>query len=207
MVEEPECGASQCDVRVRHEEGVTVVTPVLAGVRTRHGFGPDVNTEIGRLIAPFVPPGVDPIVWYYTPMALGAEPAGARSTLTVYDAMDDLASFRAAPPKLRAWEVRLLHRVDLVFTGGPTLYRQRRDQHPSVHCFPSGVDAGHFAAALNGIARPAALDLCPRPILGYYGVIDERLDLSLVAEIADLRPDWTITLVGPVAKIDASSIP
>jgi UDP-galactopyranose mutase len=119
--------------------------------------------------------------------------------------MDDLASFRAAPPELRIREARLLSEVDLVFTGGPTLYRQRRDMHPSVHCFPSGVEAAHFASAKaaphEGLAHQR------RPILGYYGVIDERLDLDLLAEIADLRPDWTIALIGPVAKIDESTIP
>jgi glycosyltransferase involved in cell wall biosynthesis len=157
------------------------------------------------LVEPFVRPGTAPILWYYTPMALGAEPTTIRPRLTIYDAMDDLASFRAAPPELRIREARLLSEVDLVFTGGPTLYRQRRDMHPSVHCFPSGVEAAHFAPTKasphEGLAHQR------RPILGYYGVIDERLDLDLLAQIADLRPDWTIALIGPVAKIDESTIP
>jgi glycosyltransferase involved in cell wall biosynthesis len=119
--------------------------------------------------------------------------------------MDDLASFLAAPPELRIREARLLSAVDLVFTGGPTLYRQRRDMHPSVHCFPSGVEAAHFAS--TKVSPHAELAHGQRPILGYYGVIDERLDLDLLAQIADLRPDWTIALIGPVAKIDESTIP
>jgi len=92
-----------------------------------------------------------------------------------------------------------------VFTGGPTLYRQRRDMHPSVHCFPSGVEAAHFAS--TSVSSHEELARQRRPILGYYGVIDERLDLDLLAEIADRRPDWTIALIGPVAKIDESTIP
>ena len=120
--------------------------------------------------------------------------------------MDDLASFRAAPPELRIREARLLSEVDLVFTGGPTLYRQRRDMHPSVHCFPSGVEAAHFASTTKALP-PEELAHQQRPILGYYGVIDERLDLDLLAEIADLRPDWTIALIGPVTKIDETTIP
>jgi len=158
------------------------------------------------LLEPFVRPGTNPILWYYTPMALGAEPATVRPRLTVYDAMDDLASFRAAPPELRIREARLLSEVDLVFAGGPTLYRQRRDMHPSVHCFPSGVEAAHFAATSTA-SPPDGLVQQRRPILGYYGVIDERLDLDLLAEIADLRPEWTIALIGPVAKIDETTIP
>jgi UDP-galactopyranose mutase len=206
VVEEPEYHLQGADVRVRHDHGVTVVTPLLPWTDERHGFGDHVNRRISRLVEPFVRPGTNPILWYYTPMALGAEPATVRPRLTVYDAMDDLASFRAAPPELRRREARLLSTVDLVFAGGPTLYRQRRDMHPSVHCFPSGVEAAHFASRTKA-SPPEGLADQGRPILGYYGVIDERLDLDLLAEVADLRPDWTIALIGPVAKIDEDTIP
>jgi UDP-galactopyranose mutase len=205
VVEEPEYHLQGADVHVRHDHGVTVVTPLLPLTDEQFGFGNHVNGQIPRLVEPFIRRGADPILWYYTPMALGAEPSTVRPRLTVYDAMDDLASFRAAPPELRIREARVLSTVDLVFTGGPTLYRQRRDMHPSVHCFPSGVEADHFASpkALRheGLAHQRS------PILGYYGVIDERLDLDLLEEIADRRPDWTIALIGPVAKIDESTIP
>jgi UDP-galactopyranose mutase len=206
VVEEPEYHLQGADVRVRRDHGVTVVTPLLPWTDERHGFGDHVNRRISRLVEPFVRPGTNPILWYYTPMALGAEPATVRPRLTVYDAMDDLASFRAAPPELRRREARLLSTVDLVFAGGPTLYRQRRDMHPSVHCFPSGVEAAHFASRTKA-SPPEGLADQRRPILGYYGVIDERLDLDLLAEIADLRSDWTIALIGPVAKIDEDTIP
>ena len=207
VVEEPEYlhQFAGPDMHIRHDHGVTVVTPLLPGTTEQYGFGNHVNGQIARLLEPFLRPGMSPILWYYTPMALGAEPATVRPRLTVYDAMDDLASFRAAPPELRIREARLLSTVDLVFTGGPTLYRQRRDMHPSVHCFPSGVEAAHFAST-NAVPHEG-LAHQRRPVLGYYGVIDERLDLDLLAEIADLRPDWTIALIGPVAKIDESSIP
>src|SRR5215218_6181689 len=205
VVEEPEYHLQGADVRVRQDHGVTVFTPLLPRTIEKYGFGNHVNGQVSRLVEPFVRPGRDPILWYYTPMALGAEPATIRPRLTIYDAMDDLASFRAAPPELRRREARLLSTVDLVFTGGPTLYRQRRDMHPSVHCFPSGVEAAHFAS--TSVSSHEELARQRRPILGYYGVIDERLDLDLLAEIADRRPDWTIALIGPVAKIDESTIP
>jgi UDP-galactopyranose mutase len=205
VIEEPEYHLQGDDVHVRRDHGVTVVTPLLPRTTEKYGFGNHANGQISRLIEPFVRSGTDPILWYYTPMALGAEPTTVRPRLTVYDAMDDLASFRAAPPELRIREARLLSQVDLVFAGGPTLYRQRRNLHPSVHCFPSGVEAAHFASTKasphEGLAQQR------RPILGYYGVIDERLDLDLLADIADLRPDWTIALIGPVAKIDETTIP
>ena len=119
-VEEPEyhLQLEVPDVHIRHDHGVTVVTPLLPGTTEQYGFGNHVNGQIARLLESFVRPGMNPILWYYTPMALGAEPATVRPRLTVYDAMDDLASFLAAPPELRIREARLLSHVDLVFTGG-----------------------------------------------------------------------------------------
>jgi UDP-galactopyranose mutase len=207
VVEEPEWSAPSHDLRVRREHGVTVATPRIAGLAEEYGFGPHVNGVIARLIAPLLPAEGASTCWYYTPMALGAEPAGWLPELTVYDAMDDLASFRGAPRALRDHEERLLAQADLVFTGGPTLYRSRRDRRPDAHCFPSGVDGAHFAPGWMASAAPPSLTSRPRPILGYYGVIDERLDLQLLAGIADARPEWTIALVGPTAKIDEGAIP
>jgi UDP-galactopyranose mutase len=204
FVEEPIAGCATSDVDVRRSGAVIVVTPRLSAA---HGFGPAVNGQISRLLESFVPPGSEPIFWYYTPMALGAEPANCRPCLRVYDAMDDLASFAAAPPELRVQEERLLSRVDLVYAGGPTLFRQRRDKHPAVHCFPSGVEPEHFGRSTPRSTLPAELAARRAPILGYYGVIDERLDLDLLAQIAEMRPAWTIALVGPTAKIDEADIP
>jgi UDP-galactopyranose mutase len=207
VVEEPTFDAASVELRMRQDRGVTIATPHLPASLAGGGFGSRVNHVIADLLDPLVREATDLIVWYYTPMALGAAPSTRPCDLAVYDAMDDLALFKSAPPALRAEEMRLLAQVDLVFTGGPTLYRQRRHKHQAVHCFPSGVEAEHFGAAGNGIPRSTELDRRARPILGYFGVIDERVDLDLLARVADLRPEWTIALIGPTAKIDAASIP
>jgi UDP-galactopyranose mutase len=205
VVEEPEFGADRNDMRVRHDRGVCIVTPRL-GRFPRCGFGPEANADIAELLSPLVAANEELVIWYYTPMALGAEPTTCRPALTVYDAMDDLAAFAGAPPALRRQEARLLSQVDLVFAGGPSLYRGHRAAHGAVHCFPSGVEPAHFAPTTS-LTPWADLACLPRPILGFYGVIDERLDLALLAAVADLRPEWTIALIGPVAKIDPSTIP
>ena len=46
----------------------------------------------------------------------------------------------------------------------------------------------------------------PRPRLGYAGVIDERIDLPLLDEIAAMRPEWQIVMIGPTAKISPDSL-
>jgi UDP-galactopyranose mutase len=146
-----------------------------------------------------------PVVWLYTPLAtplLAAVPASA----VVYDCMDELSAFLNAPPELLARETELLEAADVVFTGGPSLYRAKRSRHPAVHCFPSSVEVEHFARA-RVCAEAEDQAALPRPRLGFYGVIDERLDTALIDTVARRRPDWQLVMVGPVVKIDPATLP
>lgn len=148
----------------------------------------------------------DPVGWYYTPMALPWSehlPFAA----VVYDCMDQLSAFRGAPREIEPLEKHLLGLADLVFTGGRQLYEAKSGLHPSVHLFPSSVDRAHFAAARATTADPGDQAAIPHPRLGYFGVIDERIDLGLVDAIAHARPRWHLVLVGPTAKIDRRDLP
>jgi UDP-galactopyranose mutase len=119
----------------------------------------------------------------------------------VYDCMDELANFRFAPPRLLDLESELFDRADLVFTGGEALYEAKRERHPSVHPFPSSVDIAHFSQAR---AIPTENTI---PVFGFYGVLDERFDIDLLAAIADARPDWQFVMVGPIVKISPDELP
>ena len=146
----------------------------------------------------------DYLLWFYTPMALpladGLSPRGM-----VYDCMDELAAFDFAPPALIARENALFEAVDLVFTGGRSLYESKRSRHADVHCFPSSVDHGHFGR--RDVEDHQDQRAICRPRLGYYGVIDERLDMGLVAALADAHPEWQVVMVGPVVKINPATLP
>jgi UDP-galactopyranose mutase len=125
----------------------------------------------------------------------------------VYDCMDELAAFENAPVELVEREAELLARADVVFTGGMSLYEAKRARHPQVHPFPSSVDVAHFKKAREPLEEPDDQAVIPHPRLGYSGVVDERMDLDLIAGIADARPDWQLVIVGPVVKIDEDALP
>jgi UDP-galactopyranose mutase len=146
------------------------------------------------------------VLWYYTPMALQFSDH-LRPCATVYDCMDELSAFAGAPPELPALEQQLLTRADLVLTGGHSLYCSKRALHPNVHEFPSGVDVAHFAAAKSVTAEPADQSAIPTPRIGFFGVLDERLDRGLLAATAALAPGWHFVLIGPVTKIDPAELP
>ncbi|WP_375381030.1 UDP-galactopyranose mutase [uncultured Sphingomonas sp.] len=148
----------------------------------------------------------DPLLWFYTPMMAGFAGHLAASAV-VYDCMDELSAFRFAAPELAANEARLMARADVVFTGGHSLYEAKAGRHPNVHAFPSAVDTVHFATARGGSAGPADQAHIPGPRLGFFGVIDERIDLALIDAVAAARPDWSLVMIGPVAKIDPAALP
>ncbi len=144
--------------------------------------------------------------WYYTPWALRFT-RELSPLVTVYDCMDELSLFKGANPQLKNLELELFSRANVVFTGGPSLYEAKRTQHPNVHLFPSSIDARHFGQARAPQEDPVDQAGIPHPRIGFFGVIDERMYLQLVEQLAQLRPDWNLVLIGPIVKIDPESAP
>ncbi len=170
------------------------------------GFHDDQIALLKPLVAGLIGEGEEPIVWFYTPMAMPLL-QGIHPSLVVYDCMDELSAFKNPPKQLLQRETALLARADVVFTGGPSLFEAKRERHANAYCFPSSVDAVHFGKARDhGISHPAQGQL-RRPRLGFFGVIDERFDIPLLSAMADARPEWELVMVGPVVKIDQADLP
>ncbi len=150
-----------------------------------------------------------PLIWFYTPMALDFLEIIPAYKLLIYDVMDQLAAFFGAPAGLAEREEKLLGIADIVLTGGISLYRSKAPFNKNTYLFPSGVEIEHYATAANSsnFKLPADLEGLKRPIIGYFGVIDERIDQPLLAFIAQSRPKWTILMIGPYAKIDPATLP
>ena len=188
--------------------GVTVYRPQFPG--GGRGFHHDHRPALSQLIQLLMGKEriAGGIAWLYTPLAFPLARM-INPTVLVYDCMDELSLFQGAPPELVEMETRLLEEADLVFTGGRSLYNAKKTRHPAVHCFPSSVDANHFRRAVpSGTADEIeAQTSIPHPRVGFFGVIDERLDIDLVNAIARSHPEWQVILVGPVVKIDPGTLP
>jgi len=145
------------------------------------------------------------IAWYYSPMAL-LFTNHLHPVLTVYDCMDELSAFKFAPPELKQQEQKLLHKADVVFTGGYSLYNAKKHLHHNIYPFPSSIDKEHFAKA-RYVEEPEDQKNIPHPRLGFYGVIDERFDIDLIKKVADEKPEWQFVFIGPVVKISHDALP
>lgn len=198
--EEPVDCDGRASLDIFHDpSGVMVATPRISRELSSGERLQDCADMLAGLIADR---GGDVAVrWLYTPMMLPLART-VDAAVTVYDCMDELSAFKFAPAELPALEAALMKTADVVFTGGYSLYEAKRDRHANIHPFPSSVDRTHFARARD-VAREAGAP----PTFGFYGVIDERLDIDLLARVADARPDYRFEIVGPVVKIDPAELP
>jgi UDP-galactopyranose mutase len=204
FVEEPVTGPEARLHRSVTPEGVNVCVPQVPVGTEPAAVEPIVARLVGELAQA---EGLrNATAWLYTPMMLPlAESLAPR--FVVYDCMDELSAFRFAPAQMLERERALFARADVVFAGGRSLWEAKRGFHANLYLFPSSVDVGHFRAARGPLPEPAPLAPLRRPRLCWVGVVDERLDLDLLADAAALRPDWEWVLVGPTAKIDPATIP
>ncbi|MDR6759535.1 UDP-galactopyranose mutase [Mycoplana sp. BE70] len=206
-IEEPlfEEGAEP-DIRVEPDiSGVEIVTPILpTGLSETRAV--EEQAKLTQRVVTRAGSRVD-VCWYYTPMAYEFSDTIAVD-VRVYDCMDELSAFKGASRRLSDNEHRLLDVADVVFTGGRSLYEAKRQLHKAVYLFPSSVDQAHFRKARRSdLIEPAVQSGLDRPRIGYFGVIDERMDLELVEAVARMRADFQFILVGPVAKIEEASLP
>lgn len=146
------------------------------------------------------------VLWYYTPTALRFSDHLTPEAV-VYDCMDELSAFKHADPELPALERALFRRAHVVLTGGQSLYEAKKHQHHNIHAMPSSVDVDHFASARRCKEEPADQRDIARPRLGFFGVLDERLDIPLLTGIADAKPEWQFVMLGPIVKIDPADLP
>ena len=149
-----------------------------------------------------------PVQWFYDPMAAIAFAGQMNECAIVYDCMDQLSQFRGAPPELIRRERELLSLADVVFAGGPKIWKAKREHNANCHSYGCGVDVRHFGKArAEETEIPADLASLPGPRLGYFGVVDERMDYELVSALALAHPEWSVIIIGPACKVDPAGFP
>ncbi|HET6557024.1 MAG TPA: glycosyltransferase [Prolixibacteraceae bacterium] len=147
----------------------------------------------------------DYLLWYLTPMAVEFTD-DLHPKCVVYDSMDELSCFKGAHPNMVKNENILFSMADVVFTGGHNLYEFKKNRHHNIHPIPSSIDQAHFESGL-GSDDPADQAGIPHPRVGFFGVLDERLDIELVDKIALQMPEVHFVMVGPIVKIDPAMLP
>ena len=111
----------------------------------------------------------------------------------VYYCVDEFAEWPGHNRQhLQQMENQLLASANVVIASSSTLYAAKKPRAKQIHLLPHGVDIAHFQQLHR---RPLKL---PPPVIGYYGLFDERSDQQLLQFIAESHPDWQILIIGKV---------
>jgi glycosyltransferase involved in cell wall biosynthesis len=147
-----------------------------------------------------------PMLWTYMPNTVGLVGRLGESRV-IYHCVDEHSAFAGVPREtLRRMEEELCRKADLVVTTSEPLCRERRAFNPRTFFVSHGVDVAHFSQALDpGMAPPADAQGLRRPVIGFFGLIAEWIDLPLLAEVARRRPEWTLLLIGK-ATVDLAPL-
>lgn len=184
-------------------EGINICTPILPNALNEDQRNAAIKNMVDEL---FNKRGIqDFILWYYTPMSLPFTRHLKPRTI-VYDCMDELSMFKGAHSKLLNYEEELFKLADVVFTGGMNLYEYKKNKHYNIHGVPSSIDREHFASCKD-LSDPEDQAAIPHPRVGFYGVVDERMNIELLAKLSEVLPDWQFIIIGPVVKIDPANLP
>jgi glycosyltransferase involved in cell wall biosynthesis len=119
----------------------------------------------------------------------------------VYYCTDEWSQFSYVDgARVTAMERELCQRCDIVFTTSRTLLAAKQQWNPETHLASHGVDFQHFARALAPETTiPDDVAGLKRPVLGFFGLVQDWIDIDLIGWVAEQRPDWTIVMIGKVA--------
>lgn len=119
-------------------------------------------------------------------------------TALIYYCVDEWSAFSFLDPgTMRALETRLLQRSDLVITSADALFEAKKRWNPNTYLVSHGVDSQHFARAQeNETPIPPDVAALPQPLIGFWGLIHEWIDLELIERIAEVHPEWSVVLIG-----------
>lgn len=145
-----------------------------------------------------------PISWSFLPSA--ANVAGSLGeTLVIYHVVDEFSAFSDASAHVAELERRLLRRADLVVASSEQLLETKRAVNPHCVLVRHGVDLAHFGRALDpNLPLPPQLARLPRPVIGFFGLVADWIDLELVRKVADAHPDASVVLLGKVITSTAA---
>ena len=138
-----------------------------------------------------------PILWTFLPY-VNRLVGRLQERMVIYHCVDEQSAFSGVPrDAVIQMELDLIRRASIVFTSGEQLYHERRSLNPNTHFVSHGVDVAHFSRALDPTTEvPDDVRRLPHPVIGFFGILADWVDLALVQAVAASRPDWSIVLVG-----------
>jgi len=116
----------------------------------------------------------------------------------VYYCVDDFTKWHGVMKELMTeMENELLNKVDLILATSENLYANKKSSRCSTFLLSHGVDIDHFKkGSLPETVVPPQIQRIKRPIIGYFGLFDPRLDIELLKYVLRVHPEWSLVILG-----------
>lgn len=139
-------------------------------------------------------------LWSFIP-TMGETVGQLGESKVVYYCVDDWSKFSFVDSRSVAeMEADLVRKADIVIASARSLYEQKKELNPNTYLVTHGVDFNHFAKALDDDCPvPEDIRLVQKPVIGFFGLIHEWIDLSLIKKVAQYHPDWSLVMIGKVS--------
>lgn len=180
-------------------ENLTIFTPIVLPFH-KYGLIRKINKELLALSVRLSASRLNfqnPILWIFIPTAVDLV-GRCDESLSIYYCVDEFAQFPGVHIEtVETLERELLEKVNLCFTSALHLFHDKSRHNPHTHYMPHGVDIAHFAKTLEPDTEVASeIAALPKPVIGFYGLIEKWIDLDLIEYIAKSHPDWSIVMIG-----------
>jgi len=121
--------------------------------------------------------------------------------LVVYHCVDEFSAFSDTNGRhIAELEERLLRRAHLCITSAERLRENKAKVNPNTVLVRHGVDFDHFVKACDASTPvPADLASLPKPVIGFFGLVADWVDLSWFEACARAHPEWSVVILGKVA--------
>jgi glycosyltransferase involved in cell wall biosynthesis len=125
----------------------------------------------------------------------------------VYYCVDEYSQFTGADrAAILDMERRLMEKADLVVVSASRLFETKRASNANTVLITHGVDVDHFrTACFEETPVPEDAAALPGPVIGFYGLIEDWVDLEVIRHMAAARPGWSFLMIGEV-KTDTSAV-
>lgn len=143
----------------------------------------------------------NPILWILIPH-ISVVVGNLNEKLVVYYCVDDFSSLPGVKSEAIAQlDKELSKKADIIFTPSLPLYEKKKQINENTFLSPHGVDFAHFSKAVyNHLPVPEDIKAIKKPLIGFFGLIENWIDLDLVKYIAKTKPEWSIVMIGRIVK-------
>jgi len=147
-----------------------------------------------------------PITWSFVPSS-GDVAGSLGERFVIYYCVDEYSQFTGTDKTaILDMERRLIEKSNLVIVSSSRLYETKSRYNPNTFLVTHGVDVAHFRnACLPATAAPDDCTELRHPVIGFFGLIADWVDIEIIRYLAASRPEWSFLLIGEV-QTDVSSL-